>query len=148
MRFTLELQLGNMMPTQQILAGFHELLAVCVVNCVLSWFCNSTKSLHPALLRAGVKELGACMHAILSGPTAQLPVRRHVCKQAAGDSAYSAFPRVWRPETRISVVILSGLDGQLPVEKHVGRRAAGCQLIHLEDRAVITQVPCVLALHI
>ena len=35
MPFTLELQLGNMMPMQQILAGFHERLAVCAVSCIL-----------------------------------------------------------------------------------------------------------------
>ena len=42
----------------------------------------------------------------------------------------------------------SGLDGQLPVEQHVSRGAAGGQLVHLENRIVIAQVPGILALHV
>ena len=55
---------------------------------------------------------------------------------------------IGQPRSHVCNAHSLGLDGELPVEEHVGRGAASSLLVHLEDCAIVAQVPGVLALHI
>ena len=54
----------------------------------------------------------------------------------------------WAAERCRGWLAASGLDGKLAVEEHVCGGAAGGVLVHLEDRAVVAEVPGVPTLHI
>ena len=82
-----------------------------------------------------------------------LSVAQHfasLTSQGAPDTEgiYSTGLAPWAATQCHGWLAASGLDGELAVEEHVCRGAAGGGLVHLEDSAVIAEVPGVPALHV